>query len=60
MTLAYDIEHVRSAALDTVRAIDQLCQHSMPQDMEQSLALLREQCASTAAELDPSTRGVAA
>ena len=53
MTLAYDMERVNVAALETILAIDNLCAHDIPDEARATVDRLRDACAECAAKLDP-------
>lgn len=53
MTLAYDMERVNVAALETILAVDNLCAHDIPDDVRTIVKRLRDSCAECAAKLDP-------
>ena len=53
MTMAYDMERVNVAALETILAIDDLCVHDIPDEARRIVKRLRHACAECAAELDP-------
>lgn len=53
MTLAYDMEHVNVAALETILAVDNLCAHDIPDEARAIVDKLRNVCAECAAKLDP-------
>lgn len=53
MTLAYDMERVNVAALETILAVDNLCAHDIPDEARGIVNKLRDACAECAARLDP-------
>ena len=53
MTLAYDMERVNVAALETILAVDNLCTHDIPDEARAIVDKLRDACAECAAKLDP-------
>lgn len=53
MTLAYDMERVSIAALETILAIDNLCAHDIPDEARRIVDRLRDACAECASKLDP-------
>ena len=53
MTLAYDMERVNVAALETILAVDNLCTHNIPDEARTIVDKLRDTCAECAAKLDP-------
>lgn len=53
MTLAYDMERVNVAALETILAVDNLCAHNIPDEVRVIVGKLRDACAECAAKLDP-------
>lgn len=53
MTLAYDMERVNVAALETILAVDNLCAHDIPYEARTIVSKLRDACAECAAKLDP-------
>jgi len=53
MTLAYDMERVNIAALETILAVDNLCVHDIPDEARRIVERLRDVCAECAAGLDP-------
>lgn len=53
MTLAYDMERVNVAALETILAVDNLCAHDIPDEARAIVGKLRDDCAECAAKLDP-------
>lgn len=52
MTMAYDMERVNVAALETILAVDNLCVHDIPDEARRIVDRLRDTCAECAAELD--------
>ena len=52
MTMAYDMERVNVAALETILAVDNLCVHDIPDEARAIVGKLRDACAECAAELD--------
>lgn len=56
MTLAYDMERVNIAALETILAVDNLCVHDIPDEARRIVERLRHACAECAAGLDPFLR----
>jgi hypothetical protein len=57
MTMAFDMERVNIAALETILAIDNLCVHDIPDEARRIVERLRDVCAECAAGLDPFLRG---
>lgn len=53
MTLAYDMERVNVAALETILAVDNLCTHNIPEEVRVIVSKLRDTCAECSAKLDP-------
>lgn len=53
MTLAYDMERVNIAALETILAVDNLCAHDIPDEARAIMCKLRDTCAECAAKLNP-------
>lgn len=53
MTMAYDMERVNVAALETILAVDNLCVHDIPDEARRIVERLRDTCAECAARLDP-------
>ena len=53
MTMAYDMERVNVAALETILAVDNLCAHDIPDEMRVIVGKLRDACAECAAKMDP-------
>lgn len=53
MTMAYDMERVNVAALETILAVDNLCLHDIPDEVRRIVEGLRDACAECAAKLDP-------
>lgn len=53
MTMAYDMERVNVAALETILAVDNLCAHDIPDEARRIVDRLRDACAECAARLDP-------
>ena len=53
MTMAYDMERVNVAALETILAVDNLCVHDIPDEVRCIVEKLRDTCAECAARLDP-------
>lgn len=53
MTLAYDMERVNVAALETILAVDNLCAHDIPDEVRAIVDRLRDACAECAAKMDP-------
>ena len=53
MTMAYDMERVNVAALETILAVDNLCVHDIPDEARRIVERLRDACAECAAGLDP-------
>lgn len=51
MTLAYDMERVNVAALETILAVDNLCAHDIPDETRAIVGKLRDTCAECAAKL---------
>mgnify|MGYP002514178156 CR=1 FL=1 len=46
MTMAYDMERVNVASLETILAVDNLCTHDIPDEMRVIVGKLRDTCAS--------------
>ena len=57
MTMAYDMERVNVAALETILAVDNLCVHDIPDEARRIVERLRDTCAECAARLDPFLNG---
>ena len=57
MTLAYDMERVNVAALETILAVDNLCVHDIPDEARRIVERLRDACAKYSAGLYPFLRG---
>lgn len=53
MTMAYDMERMNVAALETILAVDNLCAHDIPDEARRIVERLRDACAECAASLDP-------
>ena len=58
MTLAYDMERVNVAALETILAVNNLCAHDIPDEATAIVAKLRDACTECAAKLDPFLGGL--
>ena len=57
MTMAYDMERVNIAALETILAVDNLCVHDIPDEVRRIVERLRDACAECAVGLDPFLSG---
>lgn len=53
MTMAFDMERVNIAALETILAVDNLCVHDIPDEARRIVERLRAACAECSAGLDP-------
>lgn len=58
MTLAYDMERVNIAALETILAVDNLYAHDIPDEARTIVDKLRNTCAECAVRLDPFLGGL--